>query len=55
MGNKPAPAVATMYVYLVIEKPVLESDFIYVSDGIRARFEGNKGFLDWLTKQRLTG
>ena len=45
MGDNPAPAVATIYVYLVIEKPVLENDFTYVSDEVRGRFDGNPEFL----------
>ena len=37
MGDNPAPATATIYVYLVIEKPILEQDFDYVSDEVRER------------------
>ena len=45
MGDNPAPATATIYVYLVIEKPILEQDFDYVSDEIRERFENNLSFI----------
>ena len=50
MGDNPAPAVATIYVYLVIEKPVLENDFTYVSDEVCARLYGNPGFLTVVNK-----
>ena len=45
MGDNPAPATATIFVYLVIEKPILEHDFSYVSDEIRERFENDPKFL----------
>ena len=45
MGDNPAPATATIYVYLVIEKPILEQDFDYVSDEVRERFERNPSFI----------
>ena len=44
MGDNPAPATATIYVYLVIEKPFLEQDFDNVSDEVRERFERNPSF-----------
>ena len=45
MGDNPAPATATIYVYLVIEKPILEHDFRFVRTEIRLLLELDIQFL----------